>query len=68
MLRLLLDTMIYDELKRSPQVREQLAQAVASGSVEVVVTAGIYLAAGGVFAGITFGMFETLGVSIPETM
>lgn len=37
-------------------------------SIEVAITAGIYLAAGGVFAGITFGMFGTLGVSIPEAI
>jgi len=37
-------------------------------SVEVFITAGIYLAAGGVFAGITFSMFGTLGVSIPEAI
>ena len=37
-------------------------------SVEVFITAGIYLAAGGVFAGITFGMFGALGVSIPEVI
>jgi hypothetical protein len=37
-------------------------------SVEVFITGGIYLIAGGVFAGITFGLFEALGVSIPDAI
>ena len=35
-------------------------------SIEVFITGGIYLIAGGVFAGITFGMFGALGIEIPE--
>ena len=34
-------------------------------SVEVFVTAGLYTLAGGVFAVITFGLFQALGIQIP---
>jgi len=37
-------------------------------SIEVFITGGIYLIAGGAFVVITFGMFEALGVSIPDEM
>jgi len=37
-------------------------------SIEVLITAGLYLIAGMAFAGITFGMFEALSVNIPEIM
>ncbi len=35
-------------------------------SIEVVITAGLYLIAGMVFGGITIGMFEALSISLPE--
>ena len=34
-------------------------------SVETIVTAGLYLIAGGIFAGLTFGIFSVLGVELP---
>ncbi|MBU1659939.1 MAG: hypothetical protein KKD28_00525 [Chloroflexi bacterium] len=37
-------------------------------SVEVMITAGLYLMAGMAFAGITFGMFGALSVDIPEVL
>jgi len=37
-------------------------------SIEVFVTAGLFAGAGGAFAGITVGMFEALGISLPETV
>jgi len=37
-------------------------------SLEVVVTGGIFLIAGGAFAGITVGMFEALGVHVPDAI
>lgn len=35
-------------------------------SIEVVIVAGLYLIAGMVFGGITVGMFQALGISLPE--
>lgn len=35
-------------------------------SLEVCVTAGLFYAAGGIFSGLTVGIFEALGVAIPE--
>jgi hypothetical protein len=35
-------------------------------SIEVVITAGLYLIAGMVFGGITIGMFEALSISLPD--
>jgi len=35
-------------------------------SIEVMITAGLYLIAGMVFGGITIGMFEALSISLPE--
>jgi hypothetical protein len=35
-------------------------------SVEVIITAGLYLIAGMVFGGITIGMFEALSISLPD--
>jgi hypothetical protein len=35
-------------------------------SIEVMVVAGLYLIAGVVFGGVTVGMFEALGISIPD--
>ncbi|MCB9135569.1 MAG: hypothetical protein H6636_09085 [Anaerolineales bacterium] len=37
-------------------------------SFEVLVTAGLYAIAGGIFSGVTFGMFSALGVEIPEAI
>ena len=37
-------------------------------SIEVLVTGGIYLIAGGVFVAITFGMFDALSISIPDAI
>lgn len=37
-------------------------------SFEVLVTAGLYAIAGGIFSGVTFGMFSALGVEIPEVV
>ncbi|RME07482.1 MAG: hypothetical protein D6803_03865 [Anaerolineae bacterium] len=42
--------------------------AFLSKSVEAVVAAGLYVIFGGVLAAITFGLFETLGVDIPEVV
>ena len=35
-------------------------------SIEVILTAGLYLIAGVVFGGITIGMFEALNITLPE--
>jgi len=35
-------------------------------SIEVMITAGLYLIAGMVFGGITIGMFEALNISLPD--
>ena len=35
-------------------------------SIEVIITAGLYLIAGMVFGGITVGMFEALSISLPD--
>ncbi len=35
-------------------------------SIEVVITGGLYVMAGGMFAGVAFGMFQAIGVSIPD--
>jgi hypothetical protein len=35
-------------------------------SIEVIITAGLYLIAGMVFGGITIGMFEALNISLPD--
>ncbi len=35
-------------------------------SIEVMITAGLYLIAGGVFTGITTGMFQALDINLPE--
>jgi hypothetical protein len=35
-------------------------------SIEVIITAGLYLIAGMVFGGITIGMFEALSISLPD--
>jgi hypothetical protein len=46
--------------------RERFAFVIKS--IEVFVTAGLYIAAGGAFAGITFGMFGVLGVELSEAV
>jgi hypothetical protein len=45
---------------------DRFAFLIKSG--EIFVTGGLYLIAGVVFAGITLGMFEALGVSMPEVL
>ncbi|HOQ99065.1 MAG TPA: hypothetical protein PLJ35_09605 [Anaerolineae bacterium] len=40
--------------------------AVMAKSLEVIITGGIYVLAGGLFAAITFGMFAALAVEFPE--
>lgn len=40
--------------------------AVLSKSLEVLVTGGLYVLAGGLLASITFGMFSALGIKPPE--
>jgi hypothetical protein len=35
-------------------------------SVEVFITGGLFVIAGGVFSGITIGMFEALGIAVPD--
>lgn len=40
--------------------------ALLSKSLEVIVTGGLFVLAGGLFAAITFGMFEALGLRLPE--
>jgi len=42
--------------------------AFLSKSIEVFVTGGIFLIAGGVFMAITFGMFDALNIAIPDTI
>lgn len=42
--------------------------AFLAKSFEVFVTGGVYLIAGGIFAGVTLGMFEALGVTLQETV
>jgi hypothetical protein len=42
--------------------------AFLSKSIEVFVTGGIFIIAGGVFVAITFGMFDALNISIPDTI
>jgi hypothetical protein len=42
--------------------------AFVAKSIEVFITAGLYIAAGGAFAGITIGMFGVLGVSLSEAV
>ena len=37
-------------------------------SFEVLVTAGLYAIAGGIFSGVSIGMFSALGVEIPEAV
>jgi hypothetical protein len=37
-------------------------------SIEVFITAGLFAGAGGAFSGITIGMFEALGISLPEAV
>jgi hypothetical protein len=48
-------------LRSDPQNRF----AFLSKSTEVFVTAGVYVIVGGMFAGITFGLFQALGISLP---
>ncbi len=40
--------------------------AVLSKAIEVLVTGGVYLIVGGMFAGIAFGMFAALGINISQ--
>ncbi len=42
--------------------------AVLSKSLEVLITGGIYVLAGGAFAAITFGLFGALGIRITDTV
>lgn len=42
--------------------------AFLSKSIETIGTAGVFSIAGGIFAGLTFGMFQALNVQIPEPM
>jgi hypothetical protein len=42
--------------------------AFLAKSIEVLVTGGIYLIAGGIFLAITFAMFDTLGITIPDNV
>jgi hypothetical protein len=37
-------------------------------SIEVFITAGLYVGAGGAFAGITIGMFDALRISLPDAV
>ncbi|MBN1583364.1 MAG: hypothetical protein JXA89_21825 [Anaerolineae bacterium] len=37
-------------------------------SIEVFISGGLYVGAGGAFAGITIGMFEALGISLPDVV
>jgi hypothetical protein len=37
-------------------------------SLEAIILAGLFIIAGGLFTGITFGLFDALDVSIPETV
>lgn len=37
-------------------------------SIETIGTAGVYAIAGGIFAGLTYGMFQALGVEIPDLL
>jgi hypothetical protein len=46
--------------------RERFAFVIKS--VEVFIIAGLYIGAGGAFAGVTIGMFVVLGISLPETV
>jgi hypothetical protein len=46
--------------------RERFAFVIKS--IEVFITAGLFAGAGGAFAGITIGMFEALGISLPEAV
>lgn len=49
-----------------PHVRNRFAFLLKS--LEVFITGGLFASAGGIFAGITMGMFLALGVEIPETL
>ncbi len=51
-------------LGRSDATNQQYAYLVKS--VEAVLTAGIYFAAGGIFLALTFGIFSVLGIELPE--
>lgn len=42
--------------------------AILVKSIEVLITGGLYAAAGGALLGISFGLFEVLGIHISETM
>ena len=48
--------------------RERHLYAFIVQSMEVLVTGGIYLAAGGIFGGLTFGIFAVLGVELSESL
>lgn len=48
--------------------RDRQFYAFIVQSMEVLVTGGIYLAAGGIFGGLTFGIFAVLGVELPESV
>jgi hypothetical protein len=49
-------------LRSDPQSR----LAFLIKAIEVLITGGLYVMAGGVFAGITFGMFQAIGITISE--
>ena len=48
--------------------RERHFYAFTVQSMEALVTGGIYLVAGGIFGGLTFGIFAVLGVELPESL
>jgi hypothetical protein len=46
-----------------PDARNRFAFLIKS--IEVIVTGGLYTLAGGIFAAITFGLFQAIGIQIP---
>jgi hypothetical protein len=42
--------------------------AVLSKSIEVFVTGGVYVIVGGMFAGVTIGLFSALEIQLPDTL
>jgi len=53
-------------LGRESDVEDRFA--FLAKSFEVFVTGGVYMIAGMIFVGVTYGMVETLGVSMPDTI
>lgn len=50
------------------QADEKARLAFILKSFEVLVTAGLYAIAGGIFSGVSIGMFSALGVEIPDSI